>query len=101
EADAIQFTDFLNAGVEGREPDKAAFEQGDHAEVVLLRRTLTAAGRALTAFNRPWPGEAVEPREIALADLRQMAERDYLSSHLSAALLKNQNSACVSMPRRG
>jgi hypothetical protein len=101
EAEVIRLADFLTAGVEGREPDKAAFEEGGHAEVVILRRTLTAAGRALAAFNRAHPAEAVEPREVAMADLRQMAERDYLSGHLSAALLKNQNSACVSVPRRG
>jgi hypothetical protein len=86
EAETIRLADFLNAGVEGREPNKAAFEEGGHAEVVILRRTLTAAGRALAAFNRAFPAEAVEPRAIALTDLRQMAERDYLRPHLSAAL---------------
>jgi hypothetical protein len=86
EAEAIRLADFVNAGVEGREPDKVAFEQGGHAEVVILRRALTAAGRALAAFNRARPAEAVEPREVALADLRQMAERDYLRRHLSVAL---------------
>jgi hypothetical protein len=85
-AEEVRFANFLTAGANGREPDKGEYEAGGRAEMAVLRRTLTAAGRAIAAFNREHGGRAIEPREVALADLRQMATKEYLAAYLCELL---------------
>jgi hypothetical protein len=48
-------------------------------DAVLLHRTMEYVDRCVERFNSAYPGEAIEAREVALADLRQMATRPYLA----------------------
>jgi hypothetical protein len=84
-ADAVRFVEFLMAGLSGREPEKSEYEQGMASAGVILRRLAAAAGRAVAAFNQGHPEvRPIELREIVLADLRQMASREYLAAYLRA-----------------
>jgi hypothetical protein len=86
DANAVRFTDFLTAGLTGREPTKGDYDDGG-SELAILRRALAAVGRAVAAFDNSHPDAApVEVREVALADLRQMAGREYLADYLRAAM---------------
>jgi hypothetical protein len=81
--EAVRWMEFLGAGLAGREPSKEDYEEGGRDEAAVLRRALTAAGRAVAEFNQRDPaGPAIEAREVALADLRQMAGKEYLASYL-------------------
>ncbi len=96
-AEEVRFADFLSAGQSGRDSGKAEYDDGP-GEVAILRRALAAAGRAVASFNGQHPeGPHIDLREIALADLRQMAARDYLRPYLTARRLGDT----ISIRQRG
>jgi hypothetical protein len=84
--DEIDMPAFLQRGLAGKRVGKRAFDEGGKSEVAVLRRALVAVGRALAAWAAAHPEEAVEPTEVAVADLREMAGKDYLRGWLSAQL---------------
>jgi hypothetical protein len=84
--ETLRLPDFLRAGLEDRGPSKKETAGAAQAEAVILRRAAVAAGRAIAEFNRQHPDQAIDPREPALADLRQMATKEYMLPHLRARL---------------
>jgi hypothetical protein len=55
-------------------------------EVVMLAMALHGVARSVQMYNHHFPAEAIDVREVALADLRQMAEKDYLAAWLRQRL---------------
>jgi hypothetical protein len=83
--EAVRLPFFLAQGLAGREPTKGEFDDTGRDEVAVLRRAAVAVGRAVAEHNAGERGAAIEVREVALADLVQMAAREYLVPYLSAA----------------
>lgn len=85
--EVIEAPAFLEAGLSGRDPAKREVDAGGRDEVAIFRRALAGAGRAVAEFNGGRLAlPPIEPREVPLADLRQMAGKDYLIPYLRAEL---------------
>jgi len=92
EYNAVELPRFIYMGFEGAYPidvPKAEWKSGVEGSptektVVAFRRSLVTAGRYLHDFNERWGSElgSIEPRDLAVWDLRQMAERKYLQPFL-------------------
>jgi hypothetical protein len=83
----LQALAFLDAGGRSPEVGKHEIEAGGRDEVTILRRTMADVGLFLRDFNRTRQGaERVEAREVLLADLRQVARKDYLAPYFQAHL---------------
>ena len=84
--DASALVSYIDRGRAGDRPAKAEIDRDGDAAAI-LHRVLLDAGRALAAFAGAYPDEPpIEPRELALADLGQMAARPYLEDYLRANL---------------
>jgi hypothetical protein len=57
----------------------------------LLATALQRVAETVRLYNEHFPGDKVELREVALADLRQMAEKDYLAPYLREKLLDRRD----------
>jgi hypothetical protein len=82
--EVLRTAEFLERGAKGQEPAKREVDYGGLSEVAVLRRAAVSAGRAVAEFNATHPEvPAIETREVILADLRQMAGKDYLKDYLT------------------
>ncbi len=58
-------------------------ERGD---IQLLALAIQNVALSVQVYNRRFPAERIDVREVALADLRQMAKKDYLATWLRRRL---------------
>jgi hypothetical protein len=59
----------------------------DSSDGEILARIRSSVTESVRLYNDRFPDECVEVREVALADLRQMAQKDYLLPYLRGRLL--------------
>ncbi len=87
---SIQAPLFLELGSKGH---PAEYKSELHAEIsyklnekaiIKLRRALVRAGYLLNEYNKKWAVDKgkIQPKEIAVWDLRQMAEKEYFRPYL-------------------
>jgi hypothetical protein len=87
--ETLHLPDFLERGLNGQDPTKREVDEGGLSEAAILRRAAARVGRAVAEFNAAHPEEAaIDVREVALADLRQMAGKEYLRGYLQAQLTR-------------